>query len=447
VVPKHRRSEIEPSLASAGVSRAADFWPEAVGYGQAPAAYPDVPLWEEWANIEDWGPPPELHPDHPSAPVPRIQLPADHPSRPMPAIRGSDPLELAHRRPGDSGRTPTAPPRSPGAGYGNGNRRLHLVPRDLPVARPPAAPRVPGDLGDQFPRPSAARLAAQGRQAAADYRREAGPSGPGPGPVTGRVPQGRPPRTDSLWAAGQVLTLADDRAAQITQEAQHYAAAIRAAAERDAAAMTQQAASRADEITHQATGQAAAIRDAAEREAAELRARLESMSGELGRVAAYVTDNLVAAPGILAAPVIAPALPGAAPALPAAPPASPTPPARPALRPARPDAKPGPRPARPAGPATTPARDPQKRPRQLQAMRVATYATATLLAFAVATGATEIGLHGFKFFTFREAGVGQTSGNQTDQNFLAPKPKATHHAAAPKGRHHKKAKQTLEVHH
>ena len=39
MVAKHRRSEGEPSLMSAGAPvAAADDWPEAVGYGQAPGA-------------------------------------------------------------------------------------------------------------------------------------------------------------------------------------------------------------------------------------------------------------------------------------------------------------------------------------------------------------------------------------------------------------------------
>jgi hypothetical protein len=551
VVPKHRRSEFEPSLASlasVGASAgAADYWPEAVGYGQAAPAYPaldprvgpggdayyypgsdgnggtaaepawdadpGVQPWEEWANL---GPPPALHPDHPSAPVPRIQLPADHPSAPMSAVRESGPLELAHRRPGESGRT--APPGGPGAGHGDGGRRLRLVPNDAPPQDyPPPGPRVPENLGDRFPRQQAARVAAPGRPDAARYRREAGPAGPGPGPAPAprRFQDGNPNGPDALWAAGQVLTLADERAAQIAREAQDYAVAMRQGAEREAQdyaaairqgaqreataiaqqaairadEIAQQAALRADEITQQASSQAAAIREAAEREAAELRARFESMSGELGRVAAYLTESLAVPVMPATAPVSLaprPALPERRPARPetpahpdgrparpdARPEASPARPdvrpARPDVRPARPDARPArpdarparpdARPARPdftparpaakprpAGPSTAPAKKAEQRPRQLRAMRIATYATASLLAFAVATGATEIGLHGFKFFTFREAGVGQTSGNETDQQFLAHEAAATHHAAAPKGRHHKKA--TLEVHH
>ena len=89
---------------------------------------------------------------------------------------------------------------------------------------------------------------------------------------------------------------------------------IREAAEQEAA-----------EIREQATAQAAAIRQAAEREAAEMRAAMQSMSGELHRVAAYVTQNL--------------ATPGAPPAaLPATAPAAL--PAEPGTRPARPAAKP-----------------------------------------------------------------------------------------------------------
>jgi hypothetical protein len=385
VVPKHRRSELEPSMAPVGAPvNTAEFWPEAIGYDQAAATagpmavhgewpggngYPgwngydgapastgydgpawnghdgpawngyDAPAWNDydggaadprwapapeghswqelqnWQNWQEWAPPPMLYPDHPSAPVPRVQFPADHPSGPMPAFREPDP-----------------------------------------------------DL---------------------DWR------------------------------------------AQLTQEAQDYAAAIREAAEREAEAITQQA-----------TSQAAAIREAAERDARELLARLDSMSGELSRVAAYVTENL----GAPVTPAIAQALPDAAPApaLPGPRPASPqTRPAKPGSRPARPDSKP----AEPAKPRTTPASKPQKRPRQLQAMRIATYSTAALLSFAVISGAAEIGVHGYKFFVFRGGGVGQTPGNETDQQFLAREAAAAHHAAAPRGRHARRSHGVVEVHH
>jgi hypothetical protein len=68
-------------------------------------------------------------------------------------------------------------------------------------------------------------------------------------------------------------------------------------------------------------------------------------------------------------------------------------------------------------------------------MRVAAFATAACFVFAAGTGAAEIGLHGFKFFTFRGGGVGETGGDQTDQQFQAQQAAAAHQAAAPTGRH------------
>jgi hypothetical protein len=327
VVAKHRRSETDPPLGSAGARvSTAEFWPAAAshdGAGAGPgwAAAPVDQSWQEWQDWHDWAPPPVLHPDHPSAQLPRVQFPADHPSRPMPAVR--------------------------------------------------EAREVRGFQG-----------------------------------------QPAPPRRGAPGIAGQVLPRADGPAAQLAQEARDYAAAIREAAERDAAA----------------------IRAAAQREAAELRAGLESMSAELGRVAAYVAENL-AAPAATAA-VLAPS--AARPALPG-PRSAPltTRPARPA--PARPATAPG----RPAAP---PAGPPQKQPRQRRAMRVASYATAALLSFAIATGAAEIGMHGFQFFVFRGGGVGQTPGSETDQQFLAREAAAAHHAAAPKGRHARHAPPAAVAH-
>jgi hypothetical protein len=383
------------------------YWPEAgpeaEAYGQAGAGGPgrvavsEEQSWQEWQEWHDWGPPPELHPDHPSAPVPRIQVSADY--RPDPR---SDPY-------------------------------------------------APG-----------------------------GPYGPDRGPATGVFGNGPDLDGDSLWMAGQVLTLADDQAAQIAGEARQYAAAVREAAEREAAAITQlaanranaitqqaasqadaitqQAATRADVITQQAAGQAVAIREAAEREAAELRASLISMSGELGRVAAYITENLGAPPApaaLLALPGVETTRPGDWSPPPAVMPAEPdTGPARPRARPEKPDPRRGTRPAGPAAPATKPATrpasapdsTPQKRPRQYQAMRIASFATAAVVLASITAGAAEIGMHGFKFFVFREGGVGQTQGNETDQNFLARQAAATHHVPAPKGRHHKRPHQTPAKH-
>jgi hypothetical protein len=93
-------------------------------------------------------------------------------------------------------------------------------------------------------------------------------------------------------------------------------------------------------------------------------------------------------------------------------------------------------------PRIIPTQKPHTRPRQYKAMRVAVAATATLFAFAAATGATEIALHGFKFFVFRASGVGETSGTSTDQSFLAQQAaaaKAASQKAHTLGRHSAKS--------
>jgi len=470
-VPKHRRSEIEPSRVSVRTpANRTEFWPEAVGYGQAagafgppgvhggfghqgngyrgPAGYtddaaepgwqiaPEGQSWQDWEHWQDWGPPPELHPDHPSAPVPRVQFATDHPSGPMPASRTSGPPGVPRWWPDEPARTRNAPPPSPDAGHDNGNRWLYAVPDDASYPDH-AAPRE-------------VSLSQEQRgfrwQETTDYRRGGNPPGLDRGPAPGRFQDGAPPSRDSLWTAGQVLTLAESRAAQIAQQAQDYAAEIREAAQREAAAITQQATGHAATTREAAERQAAEIREAAEREAGELRARLDSMTGELGRVAAYVAENLAAPP----MPATAPALPGAAlappgtrPARPATTPTKPdTGPAKPITKPTKPDTGP----ARPAKPGTTATKKPQKPGRQQQAMRIAQYSTAALVSFALVFGAAEIGIHGLKFFVFREQGQGQSTDGPTDQQFLARQAAATHHAAAPKGRHHKQSDH-LEVHH
>jgi hypothetical protein len=481
VVARHRRSEIE-SLASGTSASADEYWPEAVGYGQVWAATLEGNSFGEWQEWRDYGPPPVMHPDHPSAPVPRVEFPADHPSGPMPAAYLPGPPEMPQRRPGGSGRAWSPPPQAPDPYYGNGdgNRWLHAVPDGAAAADYPPTMAPPSDgRAERFQRQFGA-----GWQETTYYRHETGPIDLDPRLAAGGFAGGAP-SGDSLWIAGQVLTRADGQAAQIAQEAEARAAAIRQAAEREAAAIAQQAAQRADAmtehaaqraeaitdqaaqradaITQQATDQAAAIREAAEREAAELRARLDSMTGELGRVATYISENLAApAMPMVAPPLVAPPMPATRPARPAIAPQMPagaptmpdtrpdTRPTRPDTRPGRPDGRPdtrpGTRPARPdtrpTGPRPAPAEKPQKRTRQQQAMRVATYATATMFLFAAITGAAEVAIHGFKFFTFREGGVGQTAGSETDQNFLAKEAAAAHHVA-PKGRHHKK---TVDAH-
>jgi hypothetical protein len=192
------------------------------------------------------------------------------------AAAGAGPPRLPVRRPGSGpypgGAAPRAPDDPPAAGYGpgrgydrgqslltrgdrpeHGQRWLYAVPNDAPAAGP--ADRRPG-------RPPTAPFA---------DRQAAGPSGRG-----GDLRDGDAGHV----AAGQVVT-ADDQAAAIKDEAWDQAAAIRRAAEREAATIRRQAESRAAEI-----------RQTAEREAAELRSAILAMSGELGRAAAYVAENL-----------------------------------------------------------------------------------------------------------------------------------------------------------
>jgi hypothetical protein len=535
VIPKHRRSD-QPSLASVGAPLyGAEFESEALGYSRAidysesngyrgptsngyrsaasngyrsaasngypssgyhnTAAEPDwgaVPEAQDWQN---WGPPPALYPDHPSAPVPRVQLSADHPSGPMPVLRGlagPGPAGAGSRPPASQDRLrplpPDAPPsRGPAAQPLRGPARARNSGRhaaftssesgDYVTAAAagaaagrvrPDAPRSPREAGlprrdsvgyqrqpGQVRRDSTGyqRGAAPGWQETTDYRRETGPFGPGPGQA-GQYQNGRSQGGDSLYRTGPMRAPANGNAVRTSQEAHDNAAAIREAAELQAATITQQA-----------TGQAAAIREAAQqeaeaaqREAAELRARLEAMLGELGRTAPRAAGS-VAAP---ARPASIPALPGAEPGLPrrtsarpaiapARPGAEPGVPqrtsARPAAKPTRPDTRPGTRPGtRPAAPTSprTSSGASLTHGRQSKVFRAFVWGTAGLVAFATLAGATEIAQHGFGFFAFRAGGFGETPGSITDQQFEAHEvnirgnaiPKA-HTAAAPTGKHHK----------
>ena len=59
------------------------------------------------------------------------------------------------------------------------------------------------------------------------------------------------------------------------------------------------------------------------------------------------------------------------------------------------------------------------RGRQARAMRIATAATISVFSIAVIAAGANIAHFGFKFFTFRESGAGETGGANTDQDFLA----------------------------
>lgn len=162
-------------------------------------------------------------------------------------------------------------------------------------------------------------------------------------------------------------------------------------------------------------------------EAARLRAVILSLSERLSEMSAYVAQNLESAgdPATVRPCAIVPAQTAAiGPRRPRSEPGAP------AAAPPRPPGRPGQTDSR-----TRSAKKPQKRPRQYQAMRIATCASAALLVFALVSGATEIGLRGLKFFVFRPGGTGETAGSETDQQFLAREADAALHVEAPKGRH------------
>jgi hypothetical protein len=63
-------------------------------------------------------------------------------------------------------------------------------------------------------------------------------------------------------------------------------------------------------------------------------------------------------------------------------------------------------------------------------MRIATAATVSLFSIAVIAAGANIAHFGFKFFTFRETGAGETGSNGgTDQDFLAKEAAAAKAAA------------------
>jgi hypothetical protein len=199
---------------------------------------------------------------------------------------------------------------------------------------------------------------------------------------------------DGVWIAQQMVLDAGAQAARLRRQASAQAATICETAERET-----------EMIWQQASAQAAAIREAAEREAEQLRATVMKLSaGPLvitgGDVASRQAVGLAGQPGTRTA-------------------------GQPATKP---EVKWGTR--REAGPGTRPARRPQGLPRQLVAFRVAAAATSALFLFAAATGSIELALHGFKFFVFRETGVGETGPTApTDQQFVAQQAAAAKAAA------------------
>ena len=69
-------------------------------------------------------------------------------------------------------------------------------------------------------------------------------------------------------------------------------------------------------------------------------------------------------------------------------------------------------------------------------MRVATAGTAALVATLAIGAATYTGIHGFRFFVFRESGQGETPGSFTDANFVAGQKECPGAVVCPAAQHH-----------
>jgi hypothetical protein len=367
-----------PAAAAAPGIRAADSsWPGADRRSFPAADHPSFPG-ADHPSFPGADYPSFLGADHPSFPgAGPSWSAADYPGWPQAASLSGAP---AARNPAGGSRPPGAPPAgAPGlpqrrsapvattAGTAARAQQETALGDDrvrVPPTRAPASSRGPA-TGPVARAEEILQLAGEEAAKLADQlRREAGGTR----------------NADSVWLAGRILSDAD---AQAT--------AISAAAQREAAEIKQQAAAiraAAELVAAEIKQQAAAIRATAELEAAQLRATVMMMATDLGRVAGYVTDNLTI------------------PAMPATKPAG-----RPATKPA----------ARPAGepaarPATRTAAKPGGPPRQYAAMRLTRVVTAALLLFAVITGTTEIGLHGYSFFVFRSAGTGSTPNSGLNEN-------------------------------
>jgi hypothetical protein len=242
----------------------------------------------------------------------------------------------------------------------------------------------------------------------------------------------------SVELATWIISEANQQATEIRHEARDDAATARADAKQEAAKLVQQAAD-----------QAAATLAAAELQAAKIRAGILKLSADLGGVATSFTDDLLnpakpatkltadppaklraqAAAGVAAPPATKPAAPSAT--GPAAPSAT-GPAAKLAAKPATrsvgaPAAKPGVSPRR-TKPETQAAG--QTKNRQVSAARKMTAALVALTLAGVATGATELVLHGPAFFVFRANGAGASqTGPEEDQGPGQPNAPGAHHNA------------------
>lgn len=358
---------------------------------------PVLPRRRPAATPRTWDPGPASFPvqarqyGHPSGPMPQH----GHPSGPMPQYRHP------------SGPIPEySPPSGPMPQYGHPSG-------PIPEYSPPPPGPTPQYGHPSGPMPEygapprmAAQFAAEG---SADQLERLGREG------------GKLWTVDSVRLANQILSTASHQAAEITHEAQNQAAASLAGAKQEADALIRRAAE---------TAEAAQAKLAtAEQEAAELRATVAKLSAELGEVAAYVTKSLPS-------PTKPTASPAARPKAQAITEAAAPSPVKPAAKAA---AKPG---ARSAGAqATKPGVSPRRikpeprsggnpKNRQVNAMRKVMASFVILFLIGIATGATELMLHGGPFFIFRSNGSGASvTGPEEDQGPGQPNAPGAHHGA------------------
>jgi hypothetical protein len=245
-------------------------------------------------------------------------------------------------------------------------------------------------------------------------------------PEAGRVREAGRGQSDQgqVWDAASV-----ELATWIISEANQQATEIRHEARDDAATARTDAKQEAARLVQQAADQAATTLAAAELQAAKIRAGILKLSADLGGVATNFTEDLLSP----AKPATKPAAPSAAePAARLATKPATKPPARPAARPATrsvaaPATKPGVSPRRTKPGAQAPGK---AKNRQVSAARKMTAALVALTLAGIATGATEVVLHGPAFFVFRANGAGASqTGPEEDQGPGQPNAPGAHHNA------------------
>jgi len=252
------------------------------------------------------------------------------------------------------------------------------------------------------------------------------------------------PAQGQVWDAASV-----ELATWIISEANQQATEIRHEARDDAATARADAKQEADRLVQQAADQAAATLAAAELQAAKIRAGILKLSADLGGVATNFTEDLLTPAKPATKPAADPPakLRAQAAAPPMTEPAAPSaaePAARLATKPAtKPAARSAAKPATRsvAAPATKPGVSPRRtkpqaqasgkaKNRQVSAARKVTAALVALTVAGIATGATEVVLHGPAFFVFRANGSGASqTGLEEDQGpGQRNAPGAHHHA-------------------